>query len=142
VDLGELVRSHEPAWADLAGAFGAELSVETTRALVSGDPLRLAQVCSNLIANAAEHGEGTVRVSVRERGGRACVEVADDGPGLPASVAVLTRPRSGRRGHGLAIAGAIAEQHGGRLTAAPSAGGARLVLDLPAAPRPRQAARR
>ena len=50
-------------------------------------------------------------------------------------MAVLTataRTRRGPRGHGLAIAAAIAEQHGGRLTAAPVIGGARLVLELPA----------
>ena len=138
VDLAALVRSHEPAWTSLTEAFGARLRVETAAgAVVRGDPLRIAQVCSNLIANAAEHAGGVVRVNVR--GSR--VEVCDDGPGLPASVAALSRPRRGRRGQGLAIATAIAEEHGGRLAAAPSPSGARLVLDLPAAPRARQAAR-
>jgi signal transduction histidine kinase len=33
----------------------------------------------------------------------------------------------------LAIAAAIAEHHGGRLAAAPSDGGARLMLEVPAA---------
>ena len=64
------------------------------------------------------------------------IEVADDGSGLPASVSALTasaRTRRGRRGHGLAIAAAIAEHHGGRLAAAPSDGGARLMLEVPAA---------
>ena len=39
-------------------------------------------------------------------------------------------------GHGLAIAAAIAEHHGGCLHAAPSDGGARLMLDMPAAHEP------
>ena len=98
------------------------------------DPLRIAQACSNLVGNAAEHGGGVIRLDVRVSGEQVRVEVADDGPGLPASVAVLTataRTRRGRRGHGLAIAAAIAEQHGGRLAAAPSPRGARLVLELP-----------
>ena len=43
------------------------------------------------------------------------------------------RGRRGRRGHGLAIAEAIAADHGGRLFAAPSQTGARLVLELPKA---------
>jgi hypothetical protein len=45
------------------------------------------------------------------------------------------RARAGRgpRGRGLAIAVAIAADHGGRLRSAPSLRGARLVLELPAA---------
>jgi signal transduction histidine kinase len=106
---------------------------------VFADPLRIAQACANLVGNAAEHGGGVVRVRVRATGPRVLLEVADDGPGLPASVSALTataRARRGRRGHGLAIAAAIAEHHGGRLHAAPSDGGARLMLDIPAAHEP------
>ena len=80
-----------------------------------------------------------MRVRVRATGQRVLIEVADDGPGLPASVSALTataRARRGRRGHGLAIAAAIAEHHGGRLHAAPSDRGARLMLDMPAAHEP------
>jgi signal transduction histidine kinase len=105
---------------------------------VFADPLRLAQACANLVANAAEHGGGVVRVRVVAQEGRVRLEVADDGPGLPAPVGVLAaaaRGRSGRRGHGLAIAVGIAERHGGRLAALPARAGARLVLELPAAGR-------
>jgi signal transduction histidine kinase len=84
-----------------------------------------------------EHGGGAVRVRAsRVASGRVRVEVSDGGPGLPAPVAELVtaaRGRRARRGHGLAIAAGIAERHGGRLAAAPSAHGARLVLDLPCA---------
>jgi len=62
------------------------------------------------------------------------IEVSDWGPGLPAPVAQLARRAHGgrgSRGRGLAIAAAIAEDHGGRLAAAPSEHGARLVLELP-----------
>ena len=102
------------------------------RATVVADPLRIAQACANLIGNAAEHGEGEVRVRVLAVGQFVRLEVADDGPGLPASVTALTahaRARRGPRGHGLAIAAAIARDHGGRLFAP----GARIVLELPAA---------
>jgi signal transduction histidine kinase len=103
-------------------------------ATVVADPFRLAQAVTNLVANAAEHGGGTVRVRVGSTDDRVRVEVADGGPGLPAPVRDLAgRSRNGRRGHGLAIALGIAEQLGGRLAAVPASAGARLVLDLPAA---------
>ncbi|WP_028061021.1 sensor histidine kinase [Candidatus Solirubrobacter pratensis] len=103
-------------------------------ATVLADPFRLAQAITNLVANAAEHGGGTVRVRVGSTGEHVRVEVADDGPGLPAPVRELAA-RSGdrRRGHGLAIALGIAERLGGRLAAMPASAGARLVLELPAA---------
>jgi signal transduction histidine kinase len=97
----------------------------------------LAQVASNLVANALEHGAGTVRVALRTQGPRVRVEVADEGSGLPAPVAQLAdraRCGSASRGRGLAIAAEIARRHGGRLSAAPTARGARLVLELPAPP--------
>ncbi len=108
-----------------------------------GDRLRLAQALANLIANAIEHGGTEVRVTVAARARTVRIEVCDDGPGLPAPVAVLARrPRRGRgtRGRGLAIALAIAHRHGGTIAAAPARAGARVVLELPAAAaRPRGA---
>jgi signal transduction histidine kinase len=107
-------------------------------ARVWGERLRLAQATGNLIANAIEHGGGEINVRGGRDSGRSIVriEVLDAGPGLPAPVADLARrPRGGRgtRGRGLAIAATIARDHGGRLAAAPSERGARLVLELPAA---------
>jgi signal transduction histidine kinase len=79
----------------------------------------------------------TVRVRSYTAGGRARIEVTDCGPGLPAPVGELVAAARGRRsvrGHGLAIAAAVAERHGGRLALLPAARGAHLVLELPAAP--------
>jgi signal transduction histidine kinase len=108
---------------------------EGPEALVWGDRRRLAQVLGNLLVNAIEHGGATIRVRGRLCDGVARLEVCDDGPGLPAPVAVLAgRPHGGRgrRGRGLAIALAIAEAHGGTLAAAPVGCGGRIVLTLPA----------
>jgi signal transduction histidine kinase len=102
-----------------------------------GDRYRLAQATGNLIANAIEHGGGEVEVLGRLDGAHVRVEVTDHGPGLPAAVSELARGArggKGRRGRGLAIAATIARHQGGRLAAAPSERGARLVLELPAAP--------
>jgi signal transduction histidine kinase len=106
-------------------------------ASVRGDRFRIAQATGNLIANAIEHGGGVVEVQGRGHAAGARIEVTDSGCGLPAPVAELARRAHrgrGPRGRGLAIALAVAEAHGGRLAAAPSERGARLVLDLPAEP--------
>ena len=138
IDLEQLVIDSVEAWRPTAAARGvraARLVVGRARATVWGDRLRLAQVTGNLIANAIEHGGGVVEVHGRGDRGRARIEVTDSGPGLPAPVAELVRAArggdGGRRGRGLAIAAAIAADHGGRLAAAPSVRGARLVLELP-----------
>jgi len=145
VDVGALLGAATESWRALARANGAELTVEGSHipVLVRADPVRLAQACGNLVANAVEHGESPVSVRARATWDSVHVEVTDAGCGLRAPVAELTARgrRSGtRRGHGLSVAAGIAERAGGRLAAAPTAEGARLVLELPAAEAP--AARR
>jgi signal transduction histidine kinase len=142
VDIAQLLADSVEAWRPTAMVRGVELwliGCDTT--LVFGERLRLAQAAGNLIANAIEHGGGRVEVSLRSDPTSIRIEVVDAGPGLPAPVAELARhrPRArgwrgsiGPRGHGLAIASAIARAHGGRLAAAPSERGAKLVLELPA----------
>jgi signal transduction histidine kinase len=137
VDLAELVADSVEAWRPAAAARAVEVKASWSGgpASVWGDRLRLAQATANLIANAIEHGGRVIEVRGCAQAGRARVEVSDTGPGLPAPVAELARrPRRGRgaRGRGLAIACAVASSHGGRLAAAPSERGARLVLELPA----------
>ena len=142
VGLGTLVRESVEAWRDAAD--GRPIRVELPvgeEVFVVGDRVRLAQAVGNLLANAVEHGDGTVlvRLWVGERVAR--IEVANGGPALPAPLTTLTSartrwgwpPRVRERGHGLGIVAAVADAHGGRLTSAPSARGARLVLELPLA---------
>jgi signal transduction histidine kinase len=139
VDVQQLLADSVEAWRPAAAAEeGVELRDRWLggSALVLGDRLRLAQATGNLIANAIEHGGGIIEVRGRAEGAEVRLEVIDGGAGLPACAPALIgrayRPR-GPRGRGLAIAQAIARDHGGRLTSAPSDRGARLVLTLPAA---------
>jgi signal transduction histidine kinase len=137
--LGPLLADAMAAWRGTAWTMGVRLRLEAPPegVLLRGDRLRLAQAVGNLLANAIEHGGRQVRLRARASAHTVRIEVLDDGPGLPAPVAELTRrPRGGRgtRGRGLAIAADVAARHGGRLAAAPCERGARLVLELPTAP--------
>lgn len=114
---------------------------------VNADEARLRQVVTNLVGNAAAHTPpGTaVRVGVGTVGGRAVLEVADEGPGMTAAQAkrVFDRfyraDRSRARtpgadaGLGLAIARSLTRAHDGELELETAAGeGAcfRMVLPL------------
>lgn len=114
--------------------------------VVLGDPLRLGQILTNLLDNArhATPAGGTVTVDVRRSGGQVLLEVADTGPGVPATERALIFERFGRgdasrsrdtggAGLGLPIARGLAVAHGGELTYADSPAGARFRVDLPAA---------
>lgn len=139
VDLRALLRCQVETWHAVAAAHGARVVlVEGTPGapVVRADALRVAQAVANVVANAIEHGGGTVEVRTRAVGDRVRVEVADGGVGLPAPVADLAR-RAGRgggeRGRGLAIASEAAAACGGRIAALPASAGARVAIDLPAA---------
>jgi signal transduction histidine kinase len=138
VDVAELLADSVEASRATADDRRLELELNWSGgpARIWGDRLRLAQAVGNLVANAIEHGGGMIEVRGRVEGAGVRVEVIDAGPGLPAPVAELARRAHGgrgSRGRGLAIATAIAEDHGGRLAAAPTESGARLVLELPGA---------
>jgi signal transduction histidine kinase len=138
VDVRQLVDDCVEAWRATASAAGSTVGVGWSgeEAAVWGDRLRLAQAIGNLLGNAIEHGQGPVGVDVVVRSTAVRIAVTDRGPGLPRPVAELRRrPHRGRgtRGRGLAIAADVAEAHSGALVSAPTASGARLVLELPVA---------
>jgi signal transduction histidine kinase len=137
VDVAPLVRAAVEAATPVAAGHGVRLELGRldAGARVRADPLRLLQACANLLVNGAEHGAGPVRISARRVAGTVRIAVDDAGPGLPAGLdALVAVERRGRRGHGLGVAAEVAARHGGRLAAAPSARGTRLVIELPAAP--------
>jgi signal transduction histidine kinase len=110
-------------------------------AAVTGDPVRLERVVSNLVANALKHGgrRGPVTVRLETQRRLARISVSDSGPGLsePECRAVFERFRRGPThtdGHGLGlyISRRIVEAHGGRIGVASTPGkGCRFYFELP-----------
>jgi PAS domain S-box-containing protein len=114
---------------------------------VNGDPLRLAQVLSNLLTNAAKYTNpgGTIRVLARRLHDDIAISVEDSGIGiaaedLPKVFGMFTQLRTaqehaaGGLGIGLALAKGIVEMHGGRIEATSSGPGhgSRFTVRLPA----------
>ena len=106
------------------------------------DRRALQRVLQNLVQNAHEAAPAGVQVTVRARvdGGRAVVDVIDDGPGIPPAVqARLFEPyfttKSSGTGLGLAICRRIVEGHAGALRLLHTgADGAAFAIELPLAP--------
>ncbi|MCT4357257.1 HAMP domain-containing histidine kinase [Streptomyces sp. Je 1-79] len=113
---------------------------------VRADDARLHQVLVNLLANARTHTPpGTVVTArVRTEGGRALVEIEDDGPGIPPELlpvvferfakgdASRTRQAGGSSsGLGLAIVRAVTAAHGGEVTVRSRPGKTVFTVALP-----------
>ncbi|WP_223275326.1 ATP-binding protein [Delftia tsuruhatensis] len=124
-----------------------ELPAETL--LLPADPVRLAQMVTNLLNNAAKYTDpgGHVVLAAWAEGAQAVISVRDDGIGIPA--ALLDRifdmfmqvDRGGRRGQGglgigLTLVRSLVEMHGGSVQALSEGPGQgselRLRLPLPA----------
>jgi signal transduction histidine kinase len=131
VALHRLLRAAAAGWDPIARRAGRDVKLEVRAAprLVWTDRARLSQALSNLLANAIEHGAGTVELRAEPGAHGVRLEVRDEGPG-PGS-GRRSRRRNGR-GRGLAIARAAVEDAGGRLTVVPGEQGATVAIDLPA----------
>jgi PAS domain S-box-containing protein len=111
--------------------------------LVTVNREEIQQVVLNLILN-AEHSiksterPGVIRVRTGQTADSAFVEVADDGPGVPAALAnrifepfFTTKSVGEGTGLGLSVSFGIAEAHGGSLSLASTNRGACFTLKLP-----------
>ncbi len=130
--------------ADLA-SVNLEVSTPAMALLVRGDAFILRAAVTNLLENAIDFSPagGTVDIVLRGEEGRAIVEIADRGPGIPeyAKQKVFERfyslrhHSSGRKGTGLGLTlvKEAAELHGGSVALEAREGGgtlARLVLPV------------
>ncbi|MFJ3226352.1 ATP-binding protein [Streptomyces sp. NPDC086783] len=114
-------------------------------ALVPADAARLQQVLVNLFANARTHTPPgtTVTARVHRHGPWLCVDVQDDGPGIPEDLLPRVFERfargdssrsraSGSTGLGLAIVQAVVSAHGGAVTVDSVPGRTVFTVHLPA----------
>jgi two-component system, OmpR family, sensor kinase len=146
-DLAEVAGN---AAAEIAAVLGGrELEVDNDQPLeVDGNPDELHRMVLNLLDNAVRHTPPGALVELRlgRSGGDAVVEVADDGPGIPAHLRDQVFDRFVRgegpadtavgpgSGLGLAIVRAVAASHGGSVEVTESEGsGALFRIRLPLA---------
>lgn len=137
VDLDALARGIASAHPNDQVRFDVEVDPVT----VVGVPARLDSLVRNLVDNAASFAGdgGEVFIRVRREGDEAILEVSDSGPGIPPAdlPRVFDRFFSARKqgrgtGLGLALVKAIAEAHGGGVSA--ESEGATFTVRLPAKP--------
>ena len=100
------------------------------RLTVDGDPVRLAQILTNLLSNCAKYTEpgGTISLTVERDGEDAVISVSDTGMGIPpdyledvfemfSQVKVHQARSHGGLGIGLALVRRLARMHGGSVSA-------------------------
>lgn len=142
LSVGDGVRSEE------GPDFGPELSASLAGLpTVLGEAHEIAQAVLNLLVNALDALEerpegaagGHVRVTLTRAADALAIEVADDGPGMPADVLARaadlffsTKAPGKGTGLGLAIVHNVAASHRGRVhMESPPGGGLRVRVELP-----------
>jgi signal transduction histidine kinase len=138
--------------ADLYGPVAEEQGLAFETAIAPDVHLRanrelIGQALVNLIENALKYYEpvdgkaGRISVGVRSGNGRVLIEVADNGPGIPAEdrlrvVERFVRLEKSRTeagsGLGLSLVNAVARLHKGEFRIEDNGPGVRAVIDLPA----------
>ncbi|MDK2972673.1 MAG: two-component system, NtrC family, sensor histidine kinase HydH [Candidatus Sumerlaeota bacterium] len=142
--LGEVATLMEPEFEERDARLIRDVP---ENAWINADQTAVRQVLTNILLNAAQALENVPRREVHVRAvaletGVWRLFVEDTGPGLPEGKAeeifqVFVTGRRGGSGFGLPIARRIVEAHGGRIVGENRPeGGARFVIDLPAAATP------
>jgi len=132
VDLAGIVQNAVETSQPLIANGRHEMRVDLPEQAIAleGDPVRLAQVFSNLLNNAAKYTKagGEIRLSARREGNEVAVSVCDNGIGMSAEILprifdifaqgqpALERSQGGL-GIGLSLVKRLVEMHGGTIEA-------------------------
>jgi heavy metal sensor kinase len=145
-DLADLAASTADQMCLLAEDKGISISTGGSREVViEGDRARMKQVVVNLLDNAIKYTQpgGKIGISVKAGGGKAVLEVEDNGLGIPAEARPhiferffrVDKARSremGGAGLGLSIVKSICTAHGGRVDFTSVEGkGSKFRVELP-----------
>lgn len=148
LSIGDVVKQSIEASLPLIESRGHQLSVELPPQPIylEGDPIRLVQVVTNLLRNAAKYTDehGRLRITVESTDSSLVLRIADNGMGIPLELLphvfeVFTQgPRAldrsqGGLGIGLSLARQLVDMHGGTIEAfSGGAGqGSEFVVRLP-----------
>jgi signal transduction histidine kinase len=157
LDLGEVARAVVELYEPVAEEKGFALRLDSApTTMIRGDRHLLSQALANLIDNALKYGApnrgvpghdgeqcggGDIAIGVRQGDGRAVIEVADRGPGIPegdrASVFdrfVRLEPSRSTPGNGLGLSlvRAVARRHEANVTLGDNYPGLKVRIEFPA----------
>jgi PAS domain S-box-containing protein len=156
VEVAAIVRSAVETSRPLieAGGHHLALAIPPEPLTLVGDPIRLTQVMTNLLNNAAKYTDagGQIWLTVRREGERVAISVRDTGVGIPFDMLprvfeLFTQvDRSASRsqgglGIGLTLVKNLVERHGGSVQARSEGPGrgSEFIVRLPLVPAPRPA---
>ncbi|NDC34154.1 MAG: sensor histidine kinase [Synechococcaceae bacterium WB9_2_112] len=144
LDLAALVQEQLNLYGDALALRQQHLQSNLQHGLsIMGQASLLQQVVRNLLDNAHRYSPdgGTISVSLERRGNKACLDIGDEGPGIPADQLQRVFDRfwrasadrgDGGSGLGLAIVARIIRVHGGSISVASRPGcGSRFSVSLP-----------
>jgi signal transduction histidine kinase len=147
IDLSAVVADVAELYGPLAEDQGLALETDIDEGIrINGNRELLGQALVNLIENALKYYEpeegkaGLIKVSLKRAGPRVQIEVADNGPGIPAEdrgrvIERFVRLEKSRTepgsGLGLSLVAAVAQLHKGELRLEDNAPGVRAVMELP-----------
>lgn len=138
LDLAALARNVAGDLAPLLIPAGNDIEVVVQQpGEIMGNAGSMARALTNLVQNAVEHGGNQVVVRVRGT----CLEVEDNGPGIPEDEHQRVfepfhrlRPRASGTGLGLSLVKQVVDHHRGRISIAKAPGGGAIIrLEFPAA---------
>jgi signal transduction histidine kinase len=114
-----------PAPGDGNPAFVLELEAAALRSLGEVRAIHVQRIAGEAISNVVRHARAkSARLSLVLRNGNICIEVSDDGVGMPEAL-------NGNRGLGLHHIQARARKLGGQMNVASTPGGTRVTVEFP-----------